>query len=123
MVQIDERGNITLPRGDTMTFTLTLENVSFPEGSVAVFAVRNGNETVLSKIFPIDEDNEIVVRVANSDTRDLPLGRYRWDVRLITNPEYDENNHIRAEDEGDDVISLFSGDMPKFILKEVAVDV
>lgn len=123
MVQIDERGNITLPRGDTMTFTLTLENVSFPEGSVAVFAVRNGSETVLSKIFPIDEDNEIVVRVANNDTRDLPLGRYRWDVRLITNPEYDENNHIRAEDEGDDVISLFSGDMPKFILKEVAVDV
>lgn len=122
MYKLDDNCNITLPKGDTMLFNVDIQGGEFPAGTVAVFGVKNAKRTVLSKVFTI-VDNRVVVRLTNADTRNLPTGRYNWDIRIVTDPEYDEEGNVRAEDDSDDVISIFSGSMPLFEIVEVVIDV
>jgi hypothetical protein len=105
-----------------MLFNVDIQGGEFPAGTVAVFGVKNAKRTVLSKVFTI-VDNRVVVRLTNADTRNLPTGKYNWDIRIVTDPEYDEEGNVRAEDDSDDVISIFSGSMPLFEIVEVVIDV
>lgn len=122
----------------------------FPEGTVALFAVSqkqsrlaslqyqnvriaSGLQTVsqaaassytpvLRKVFPLEYDGAIIVYLTNADTRAIAAGDYVWDVRIVTDPEYDESGNVICDDTTDEVISLFSGGngMPKFTVTEVA---
>lgn len=65
-----------------------------------------------------------MIRLSNVDTRRLKPGAYRWDIRIVTDPEYNADGTVRCDDASDDVMSVFSGKgMPTFIVTEVAVHV
>ena len=124
MYELRSDGQITLPQGDTLLFKMNLTGEVFPEGSMAVFGICNTKgASIFRKQFPV-QDNTIIIWLANADTRTLPVGKYRWDVRIVTDPEYGEDGVVRCEDESDNVISIFSGSgMPTFEVTEVAADV
>lgn len=52
-------------------------------------------------------------------------GIYYYDVRIVTDPAYDEHGNVVADDESDNVISLYSGksSMPEFEITGVSVRV
>lgn len=111
----EETNKITLEPGDTGSFTV---NVDWPrfEGEIAlVLGVCNKDgEDVILKSWSV-VDGMVAVELCNHDTRDLEPGNYKWQLRIVTDPEYDENGNVIAEDCTDKVISVFSGDaMPTF---------
>lgn len=112
-----ETNKITLEPGDTGGFTV---NVDWPryDGEIAlVLGVCNkAGEDVVLKSWPV-VDGMVMVEFCNHDTRDLEPGNYKWQMRIVTDPEYDENGNVIAEDCTDKVISVFDGDaMPIFRL-------
>lgn len=135
MFRIDtESKAIALPTGDTLDLTLTLKTSGrpaiIPPGSAAVFGIcrpraSGAYEYVFCKTFPI-EGSVIAIRLTNADTRDLRPGTtYAWDVRVVTDPEYDEQGNARCGDDTDSVVSVFSGtsDLPSFHLLGVSSNV
>ena len=124
-----ETKEIILPLGDTLAFVVDLkldgEPARFPEGTVAIFGVckeRARNvRWLFSRVFPV-EDGSVAIYLTNDDTRDMQAGEYNWDLRIVTDPEYDEDGTVRCDDPSDVVTSIFagSGDLPDFRLKGVA---
>lgn len=111
----NETNKITIEPGDTASFTV---NVDWPryEGEIAlVMGVCNKEgEDVLLKHFPV-VDGVATIELCNHDTRDIEPGNYKWQLRIVTDPEYDEDGNVVVEDCSDMVISVFSGDkMPIF---------
>lgn len=128
MFKLDrDTGAITLPRGDTMTINVTLRDKELPAGTMAVFGVRttgNRSRNLLTRAFPV-ENNQCVIRLSNKDSRELSVGVHCWDLRIVVNPERNEDGSIRCDDESDEVYSVFSGGsaMPGFTVTEVAADI
>lgn len=129
MIQIDQRTRkITCPIGDTGLFIVNLtaatgEPLAENIDGVAIFAVASkGFAPVFSKVVAI-VDNTATIRLTNTDTRTLTRGEYRWDIRVVTDPAYQDGRPITDED-SDDVHSLFSATgLPIFEVTGVAVDV
>lgn len=125
MFSIKPDGTVTLPRGDTILFRIRLTGGSFPPGTVGVFGIctSSGAIPVFSKVFSLEGDT-VTVYLTNAETRQLDAKKYRWDVRIVTDPEYNDDGSVRCDNASDSVLSLFSGmGMPEFIVTGVAVDV
>lgn len=108
-----------------MSLEITLYGAEYPEGTVAVFGIstKRDNREMFSKVFPI-EDNKVLVFFSNAETKRFVPGEHRWDLRIVTDPEYEEDGSICCEDAGDNVLSVFSGTgMPAFVVTEVSVHV
>lgn len=98
---------ITLPCGDTFDLWIDVEWDALTEGDVILFAVYNSSgEDVLIKAAEI-EDGTAHIRICNHDTRDIAAGRYKWNLRLVTDPERDESGNVYAADCSDNVITVF----------------
>lgn len=135
MLTIGEDLTITCPQGDTGLFLVELTDgvgnpLLQPINGVAVFAVckelKNGKySTQSTKPVPI-VDNTATINVTNAVSRAIEPGEYRWDIRIVIDPEYDEQGNVICQDDTDEVHSLFAGQpggMPKYIVQGVAVDV
>lgn len=112
-----ETNKITMEPGDTGSFTVDVNWPSYDGEIALVMGVCNKEgEDILLKHFPV-VDGAANVKLCNHDTRDLEPGNYKWQLRIVTNPEYDENGKVYAKDCADKVVSVFSGDsMPTFRL-------
>lgn len=113
----NETNKITMEPGDTGSFTVGVDWPRYDGEIALVLGVCNRDgEDVLLKNFPV-ADGVAAIEFCNHDTRDLEPGNYKWQLRVVTDPEYDENGNVIAEDCTDKVISVFGGDsMPTFRL-------
>ena len=126
MIQLDEKGKITCPVGDTGLLLVELSSEQFTEplNGVAIFAVTTKNYTTILKKTVELVDNTATIRLANRDTRGLSVGEHMWDVRIVIDPEYEADGTVIVKDDTDEVHSLFSaGGMPAFVVTRVAVEV
>lgn len=98
MYRIDNRGNIRLPRGDTLLACIPL-CAEIPEGTEAVLSVCTGgrSDAVLQKHLGI-ANNRITVILTNEESEALDVGRYLYDVELVTSRDGEKLN----------VLSVFS---------------
>ena len=88
MLYIDEKQNITLTRGDTGIFNISLQNQKgkpyIPqEGDSLRFALSEdfGKEPVVVKNIPIDT---CTLELEPNDTKDLKFKKYRYDVQFTS---------------------------------------
>lgn len=88
MLYIDEDQNITLTRGDTGIFNITLQNQNGKaytpqEGDSLRFALSDGfgKETLVLKNIPI---NTCVLEIEPSDTANLKFKTYKYDVQFTS---------------------------------------
>lgn len=104
--------------------TASFRNVRVADGlAPASAAAASGYSVQLYKPCTVKRDGSIIVYLSNQETRALAAGDYIWDIRIVTNPEYDEAGNVICEQDSDQVISIFSGAgtaMPKFTVTEVA---
>ena len=126
---------LVVPSGDTVQFLLKLTDLDGnpliqPIDGVAVFAVCE--KSTRGTFSPFDGrkidivDNTVTVRLPNKFTRRITQGNYYWDIRIVTDPEIDDDGNVTAEDDTDEVHSLFAGTeggMPKYTVPGVAIDV
>ena len=100
------------------------EVLTEPLSGVVIFAVATKTYTpVFHKVAPI-VNNTATIQLTNADTRTLTRGDYRWDVRVVTDPEYDTDGNVICADTTDEVHSLYSATgMPVFEVTGVAIGV
>ena len=74
---------IIIPKGDTGFFYL-MNKGAHSENDVAVFSVKDPltRKTVIEKIVDASECG-ITIEIENEDTRELPAGKYFWDLKLV----------------------------------------
>lgn len=103
MFSVDTTTNqITLSRGDTGAFTITVDGYTFGENDRCLFTIKSGSgQIVKQKAYPM-ENNAFTVTLFNADTDKFTPGGYSWDVRYVINPYYDEKGDIV---DGDQVLT------------------
>lgn len=93
---------ITLSRGDTGAFKITVSGYTFGENDRCVFTIKSGNgQIVKQRAYPM-VDNAFTVTLFNSDTDSFNPGGYTWDVRWVINPYYDSSGKVV---DGDQVLT------------------
>ncbi len=80
-----------------------LENVS-RENAIAVLSIFNAQEVIYQQTQPINSDT-ITFTFEHEDTKNLRIGNYNWDVKIYTNPQYNNNNILIN---GDQVHSYYA---------------
>ena len=113
-----ETRKITLPAGDTMDFKIHTNG----DFDVAIFAVynRTTGQDVVAVPVEIDADGYANIRLANRHTRDVPAGNYKWNLRLVSDPEFDENGNVVVDEDSDNVLTVFgpdNDDIPIFVIR------
>ena len=105
---------IGMEAGDTGNLNIGIEYGGLTGNDVVLFAVFDPDtgEDVLLKSVQIN-NGAAKIRICNKDTRDIEAGEYRWNLRIVTDPELSEDGSIRADDCDDDVITVFRP-APKF---------
>lgn len=100
--------NIKLSQGDTgalkvkATATLDGQPFTFGPDDRALFSIKNAQGVIVKEKVAELVNNEFVVYFLNADTDSLSPGDYKWDVRYIIHPYYDESGRIIN---GDQVIT------------------
>ena len=104
----EETNAITMPAGDTANIEVGVEWDRLAEGDVLLFAVFDPAASGDLVCKPVEiVDGLAQIRICNHDTRDIEPGRYRWNLRLVTSPAYDEDGNVRVDECTDDVITVF----------------
>lgn len=110
--------SITMSAGDTINFSV---NVSGKDYDAAVFAAYNpktGDDVVT---VPAElTSGKCIIRLASRHTRDVPSGNYKWNIRLVSDHGIDDYGNIIADDDSDNVLSVFGPDkntIPDFIIR------
>lgn len=116
---------LIIPQGDTGTFTIPTQG-SVSAGDKAVFAIYDNltHTTVLEK--KIDATAEtLTFDFALEDTLNIEPddrgNRYSWDIAILRNPTYDENNELIHADDIDSYYAAFS--LPPCVIKRVTRNV
>lgn len=132
MILYDETSHkMIAPIGDTDTFAIEVyfiqldgSEVPAPDGTAVLFGICS-QDGINYEHIPLEVvDGAAILRLDNQTTRDWAAGKYKWDLRVVTGPDYDASGDIRANDADDDVHSLYAhGGMPDFEIKGVVKDV
>ena len=80
---IDKKNKITIVRGDTAIFDLTLDNYTFVEGDKVYFTVKNtvyDTLNIIQKVITEFEENKVRIMLTKEDT-DIDIGMYTYDVQ------------------------------------------
>ncbi len=117
------RRRLIIPRGDTGSFSIPALH-SITDNQVAVFSIFDPltKTCVLEKEITLTGDADLItVEIEHKDTVNLQAKKYKWDLRIYTNPERDDDEKIINADEIDSYYSAFS--LPVCEIREVAQNV
>ncbi len=102
--------SIKMACGDTGDLFVEIETEGFilTPCDVILFAIFDNStgEDLMCKHAEI-ENGQAHIRLCNYDTRDIPAGLYKWNLRIVTDPIYDEDGNVRVDECTDDVITVF----------------
>ena len=97
-----DTNEIRLSCGDTGAIDINVDGYEFGELDRALFTIKtSGGQVVKQHIYPI-ENGKFTVTFYNRDTDTLSPGGYRWDIRFVIHPYYDESGNIV---DGDQVLT------------------
>lgn len=96
---IPQTKEIRMYGGDTGSISVRPKGYSFESADRALFTVKNHKkEEVMSRLLPI-ENGVVTIRFEHGDTKDLPAGEYKWDLRFYIQPQYDQQEKLIGGEE------------------------
>ena len=104
-----DTGDIVLPVGDTADIYVSVNYSGLNKTSRVLFGVFD-KYTLDKDIFlkqATIENGIAHIRLANTDTRDLAIGTYRWQIWIVTGGVTDKEGNIVTDDCSDEVSSVF----------------
>lgn len=115
MIRLIQR-RLIIPRGDTGSFSIPALKSS--TDNIAVFTIFD--ELTHTKMFQktvSTEGDVITIAFTHSDTVNLKPGKYVWDVKYYSNPEYIDDELVN----GEEIDSYYAGfSLPVCEIKETA---
>lgn len=116
---------LIIPQGDTGSFTIPTQG-TVNEGAIAIFSIYDNlmNTTVLEKKITATPET-LTFNFVTEDTLDIETNekgdRYSWDVVILRDPVYDENQNLIHYQNID---SYYAGyRLPPCLIKKVTRDV
>ena len=99
MVSLDkDTKTIFLRQGDTGAITIKPRGYDFGVDDRALFTVKDRKKTVkMERLLPI-EDGAVVIEFAHKDTNTWEPGEYKWDIRWLVGPSYEQQKLDDADD-------------------------
>lgn len=131
MIRLIQR-RLIIPQGDTGTFTIPTQG-SVENGDKAILAIYDKltHQTIIEKTidatpdtltFEFDSNDTIISNVTNEPIEADDRGnRYSWDITILRNPVYDENDELIHCDSVDSYYAAFS--LPSCVIKGVTRNV
>ena len=97
MIRLIQR-RLIIPRGDTGTFTVPVFATN-SIGDVAVFSIMDErtNSKVFEKVVQVS-DTTMTIEFNHSDTVNLPVGKFVWDIKFYQNPTFVDNELVDGEE-------------------------
>ena len=90
MFIVDEAtGRIDMHRGDTGAFTISLDGYTLGENDRVMITFMGMGGTEIKKAYYAPVNNQVTVTFGNPETDYLSAGDYKWDVRVVIDPEWD----------------------------------
>ena len=83
MFKIDNTNKITMVRGDTAVFTLTLAGYALSQGDQVKFTVKrsaNESKAYITKTITEFNDGKAIITLNEEDTKTMPDGDYLYEV-------------------------------------------
>ena len=83
MFKIDSTNKITMVRGDTAIFTVSLQDYYLSEGDQIKFTVKrsaNDSKESISKIVTEFTDGKAIIELLEEDTKSLSSGSYIYEI-------------------------------------------
>ena len=109
---------ITISAGDTMDFSVNVSGKDYDAAVFAVYSPATGRDVVA---VPAQlSEGKCSIRLASRHTRDIPAGKYKWNIRLVSDPSIDDVGNIVADDDSDNVLSVFGpevAEVPDFVVR------
>ena len=103
------QNRLIIPQGDTGTLTVpVLPNLN--TGDVAVFTIFDSvkRKKIFQKIINEFEENTLSIRLEHSDTVDLPVGKFYWDIKFYQEPVFDATEKLVNGTEVDSYYAAYS---------------
>ena len=105
MIRLAQR-RLIIPRGDTGQFSVPALIDAVPDATViAVFSIFNEQKRIWTHEYEV-ENGMVTIKFEHEDTKNLPIGRYYWDIKIYINPQYDDSGLLI---DGDEVHSYYAG--------------
>ena len=124
MIRLIQR-RLIIPQGDTGTFTIPTQG-NVENGDKAVFAIFDNltHKTVLEKTIDATAET-LTFNFVTEDTINLEPDdrgyRYSWDITIMRDPLFDENQNLIHYDSIDSYYAAFG--LPACIIKRVTRNV
>lgn len=114
MIRMIQR-RLIIPRGDTGSFSIPyLKTIN--AGDVAVFTIFDiRTHTKLYQKIIAAEGDILNIAFSHNDTVNLKPGKYLWDIKFYTNPQYVDDELVN----GDEIDSYYAGfSLPECEIRE-----
>lgn len=116
--------SITMSAGDTLNFSVNVSGENYDAAVFAAYIPKTGEDVV---VVPAElSSGKCIIRLASRHTRNVPAGNYKWNIRLVSDHGIDEHGNIIADDDSDDVLSVFGPNIntiPDFVIRRTGAHV
>ncbi len=110
---------ITCPRNNNGSLQVNVSGMELTEADVVAFYVRDparGRKLVERVQHPTD--GSCVFTLDSDETAMLPPGKYRWNLRIVTMPQFDGGGDLTTAADGANSITVWNNP-PEFEVLEV----
>ena len=124
MIRLIQR-RLIIPQGDTGTFTIPTQG-TVSANDIAILSIYDTltHQTVLEKKINATSET-LTFNFLSEDTLNIEPDdrgyRYTWDITILRNPEYDENEELIHADDIDSYYAAFG--LPSCVIKRVTRNV
>lgn len=115
-----ESNKITCPRSNTGSLEISVSGIEMAEGDVVEMYIMEASAKMrkLRSVVQRPVGGKCTFSLSSGETDLLPPGRYLWNLRIVTNPVFNECGELMHAADGGNALTVWNLP-PDFVVLEV----
>ena len=111
---------ITCPRNNNGTLEVNVTGMVFNAEDVVAFYIRDPARAKKLReiVLHPDSNGKCAFTLNSGDTDLIPPGKYKWNLRIVTSPQFDADGNLTIAEDSANSITVFNR-APEFEVLEV----